>query len=359
MTGSVKWYKAFFNQGLQLNVDYEVGSGVEPQREFQYVKVSDGMGIYKWTDYNGDGIEQIDEFEVAEFIDQANYIRVYTNTIEYLKTNKNQFNFTLRFRPKQVFNTENEFWNRWMFQQNISASNSLRKERSTLEWNPFTNSAQILGKTRSIRSSIFFNQGTQYKWSSNFIYNQQQSQTYVYTGSEYRDSDSYLLQTRYKILQDLIASFDTEYMVINSDSELFLSRRYKLNNLRLSPKMTYQTEKNLVASLFYNYQNKKNVSGEEHLNQSDLGTEIQWNSSDKMNLLGSFSFINNKFIGNQESVVGNQMMEGLRAGNNFVWQLQIQRQITSFLQLNISYDGRKTEENKPIHTGSVQVQARF
>ena len=148
-------------------------------------------------------------------------------------------------------------------------------------------------------------------------------------------------------------------MVINSDSELFLSRRYKLNNLRLSPKMTYQTEKNLVASLFYNYQNKKNVSGEEQLNQSDLGTEIQWNSSDKMSLLGSFSFINNKFIGNQESVVGNQMMEGLRAGNNFVWQLQIQRQITSFLQLNISYDGRKTEENKPIHTGSVQVQARF
>ena len=359
MTGNVKWYKSFFNQGLQLNVDYEVGSGVEPQREFQYIKVSDGMGIYKWTDYNGDGIEQIDEFEVAEFIDQANYIRVYTNTIEYLKTNKNLFNFTLRFRPKQVFNLENEFWNRWMFLQVISATNSLRKENSTLEWNPFTNSAQILGKTRNIRSSIFFNQGTQYKWSTNFIYNQQESQTYVYTGSENRNSDSYLLQTRYKIIQDLIASFDTEYMVIKSDSELFASRRYKLNNTRFSPKITYQTEKSIIASVFYNYQNKKNTSGEERLNQSDLGTEIQWNNSAKMSLLGSFSFINNKFIGNQESVVGNQMMEGLRAGNNFVWQLQLQRQITSFLQLNISYDGRKTEENKPIHTGSVQVQARF
>ncbi len=359
MTGNVKWYKAFFNQGLQFNVDYEVGSGVEPQREFQYVKVSDGMGIYKWTDYNGDGIEQIDEFEVAEFIDQANYIRVYTNTIEYLKTNKNQFNFTLRFRPKQVFNTENEFWNRWMFQQVISASNSLRKEGSTLEWNPFTKSSQILGKTRNIRSSIFYNQGTQYKWSSNFIYNQQESQTYVYTGSENRNTDSYLLQLRYKILNDLRANLDSEYMLIKSDSELFASRRYKLNTVRLSPKITYQTEKSIVASLFYNYQNKKNSLGEERLNQSDLGTELQWNNSAKMSLLGSFSFINNKFIGNQESVVGNQMMEGLRAGNNFVWQLQLQRQITSFLQLNVSYDGRKTEENKPIHTGSVQVQARF
>ena len=99
--------------------------------------------------------------------------------------------------------------------------------------------------------------------------------------------------------------------------------------------------------------------GIEELKQSDLGTEIQWNEVSKMSLLGSFSFVKNAFIGNGDSVVGNQMMEGLRAGNNFVWQLQLQRQITSFLQLNISYDGRKTEENKPIHTGSVQVQARF
>ena len=359
MTGNVKWYKTFFNQGLQFNVDYEVGSGVEPQREFQYVKVSDGMGIYKWTDYNGDGIEQIDEFEVAEFIDQANYIRVYTNTIDYLKTNKNLFNFTLRFRPKQVFNSENEYWNRWMFQQVVSATNSLRKEGSTLEWNPFTKSSQILGKTRNIRSSLFYNQGAQYKWSTNLIYNQQQSQTYVYTGSENRNTDSYLIQLRYKILQDLTANFDSELMTIKSDSEIFASRRYKLNTIRFSPKITYQTDKSVVASLFYNYQNKKNASGEERLNQSDLGTEIQWNNSAKMSLLGSFSYINNLFTGNQESVVGNQMMEGLRAGNNFVWQLQLQRQITSFLQLNVSYDGRKTETNKPIHTGSVQVQARF
>lgn len=359
MTGNIKWYKSFFNQGVQLNIDYEIGSGVEPQREFQYVKVADGMGIYKWTDYNGDGIEQIDEFEVAEFIDQANYIRVYTNTIEYLKTNKNQFNFTLRFRPSQVFNSENKFLGRWMFLQNISATNSLRKDGMVMEWNPFTKSSKILSKTRSIRSSIFFNQGTQYKWSTNFIYNQQQSQTYIYTGSEYRDSDSYLLQTRYRVVQNFIASLDSEYMEINSNSDLFATRRYKLNNIRFSPKLTYQTEKSLIASLYYNFQNKKNISGSEKLTQSDLGTEIQWNSSDKMSFTGNFSYIHNSFIGNQESVVGNQMMEGLRAGNNFVWQLQLQRQLTRFLQLNISYDGRKTEVSKPIHIGSVQVQARF
>jgi hypothetical protein len=41
-------------------------------KEFQYIKVTDGQGIYKWTDYNGDGIQQLDEFEIAEYSDLQN-----------------------------------------------------------------------------------------------------------------------------------------------------------------------------------------------------------------------------------------------------------------------------------------------
>ena len=147
--------------------------------EFLYIKVADGLGIYKWTDYNGDGIEQIDEFEVAEFKDQANYIRVYTNTINYLKTNRNEFYFTTRIRPQQMFQSANKFLARWSFQQVISATNSLLKSTRSLEWNPFTDSGLILGKTRNLRSIINFNQGANYKWTSSYIFNKQTNQTYV------------------------------------------------------------------------------------------------------------------------------------------------------------------------------------
>jgi len=359
VVGNIKWYKAFFNQGLTMNLDYGLGSGVEPQREFQYVKVADGMGIYKWTDYNGDEIEQLDEFEVAEFIDQANYIRVYTNTIEYLKTNKNEFNLSMRIRPQQIFQSKNKFLARWSFQQVISATNSLRKEDETLEWNPFTNSDLILGKSRNIRSIINFNQGANYKWLATYTFNQQANQTYVYTGAEARGMQTNTLLVRYNINPSFTIQNEFEMGKIKNNSDLFSSRRFELENFKINPKLTYQSGKSFTTSIFYVYQNKQNITGIEVLNQSDLGTEIQWNEVSKMSLLGSFSFVKNAFTGNGDSVVGNQMMEGLRAGNNMVWQLQVQRQINSFLQLNISYDGRKTEENKSIHTGSVQLQARF
>lgn len=357
--GNIKWYKAFFNQGLTINFDYGLGSGVEAQREFQYIKVAEGLGIYKWTDYNGDGVEQIDEFEIAEFKDQSNYIRVYTNTVDYLKTNRNEFYFTTRIRPQQLFKSNNKFLARWSFQQLVSATNSLLKENKSLEWNPFTNSDLILGKTRNLNTTVFFNQGGNYKWSATYIFNKNSNQTYVYTGAERRDLKQNKVLLKYNFNRIFNIQNEIEIAKINNYSDFFMSRRFELNNHKISPKLTYQFGKSFTSSVFYGYQNKRNREGIEKLNQSDLGLEIKWNETAKTSLLGTFSFIKNDFIGNGESVVGNQMMEGLRAGNNMVWQFQVQRQINSFLMLNVLYDGRKTEVNDPAHTGSVQLQARF
>ena len=359
MVGHVKWYKTFFNQGITLNVDYGLGSGVEPQREFQYVKVADGMGIYKWTDYNNDGVEQLDEFEISEFIDQANYIRVYTNTVEYIKTNKNEFNFALRFKPQQVFQSKSKLLSRFSLQQIVSSTNSLKKEDNTLEWNPFVKSDLVLGKNRNIKTIVNFNQNTNYKWLGMYTFNKSENQNYVYTGIEARNLVSNTILLKYKLSQLLSLSNEVEIGEIKNHSDLFASRRFLLDYFKINPKLVYQYGNNLNFSVFYKYQNKVNKIGIEELNQSELGTEIQWNELSKMSLLGTFSYINNQFLGDGNSVVGNQMMDGLRAGNNMIWQLQVQRQINSFLQLNVSYDGRKTEKNQAIHTGSVQLQARF
>lgn len=358
-TGNIRWYRSFFRGGMVVNAFYELGSGVEPQREFEYVKVTDGTGIYKWTDYNGDGIEQLDEFEVAEYQDQANYIRVYTNTVEYVKTNKNNFNLSLRLKPKELLNTENKFLGRWMLQASLQSSNSLLKNGKALEWNPFVSSDNLLSKSQSLRSSLNFNQGGQYKWSSGYTYSEQESQSYIFTGAESRNSKSHLLNAKYEPWENFFFLAEGENVRIQSKSDLFESRRFIIESWRLKPQFSYQIESKFSAAIHYTYQNKTNRTGLEKLNQSNLGTEIQWNDGSKSSLLATFDYIKNDFTGNGQSVVGNQMMEGLKPGNNFVWQLMVQRQLNSYLSVNISYDGRKTEENKTIHTGSVQIQARF
>ena len=99
------------------------------------------------------------------------------------------------------------------------------------------------------------------------------------------------------------------------------------------------------------------MDGEEFLKTFDLTGSLQWERR-KTSVRGSFSLINNNFSGNNFSIVGNQMLDGLKPGKNQVWSLFLQQSINSFIQLNMNYEGRNSGE-RTIHIGSVQVKASF
>jgi hypothetical protein len=53
------------------------------------------------------------------------------------------------------------------------------------------------------------------------------------------------------------------------------------------------------------------------------------------------------------------MLAGLQAGKNSTWRLLLQKNLTQYLDININYQGRKSDTSDTIHTGNVQLRAFF
>lgn len=355
--GNIHFNQQLFENGIKLHAFYELGNGQEAQREFQYLKVTDGQGAYKWTDYNGDGVQQLDEFEIAEYTDLAQYIRIYTNTIRYIPSNKNKFQLGISVHPSSIFKSENAFLKRWNFNFSVLSQNSFLKKDRVLVFNPFEkNDTQIL-KNQSLLASAQFNPTDQSGWNGHYRFSANNNLINANFSNEEKLQKSHFLNIGYWFNKIFRVDWEHQLQNTQNSSQLFSSRNYLLSIFESKPKATYKISNGIQAEFSSAFRKKNRLDGEEFLKSIDLTGTLQWELK-KNSIRGSFSFINNDFQGNSFSIVGNQMLEGLKAGKNQVWSVFIQQSINSFIQLHLNYEGRNAGD-RTIHIGSMQVRASF
>ena len=352
----------FFNQLAQIGTAYETSSGTIAQQEFTYIEVPAGKGVYTWNDYNANGIQELEEFEIAAFPDQAKYIRIFLPNQIYIKTNQNKFSQSVALNPLQWQNETgfkkllSYFYN----QTSFIMDRKVKSEGDRLELNPFHSSEEnILGLNSSLRNSFYYNRGKQ-KHSVTYSYLVNKGKNLLSIGSQNARNNSHQLQYTHLYQKSWLFNFFTKTIKTDLVSEDFEEKNYDLRGYQIAPKISYLFSKNTSLDFFYELQNKENQIGNfETLVQNRLGTSFSFAGEKKVTVNGEFSFYENKFTGNEFSSVGFQMLEGLQAGQNLVWKLLLQKNITQFLDVNLNYQGRKSESGSTVHTGNVQLRAYF
>ncbi|MEL1255088.1 hypothetical protein AAEO57_14965 [Flavobacterium sp. DGU38] len=352
----------FFNQLVQIGTVYETSSGTIAQQEYTYLEVPAGQGIYAWNDYNGNGIQELEEFETAPFPDQAKFIRVFLPNRVYIKTNQNKFSQSLTINPLQWQNkkgfkkTVSYFYN----QTSFIMDRKVKSDGDNFELNPFDSSEEnILGLNSSFRNSLFYNRGKQ-KHSVTYSYLINNGKSLLSIGSQSVKNNSHQLQYTHLYQKSWLFNLFTKTIQTSLTSKDFESKNYDLTGYQIAPKISYLFSKNTSLDFFYELQNKENQIGNfETLTQNRLGTSFSYAGDKKVTVNGEFSFYQNKFVGDEFSSVGFQMLEGLQAGENLVWKLLLQKNITQFLDVNLNYQGRKSETGVTVHTGNIQLRAYF
>jgi hypothetical protein len=157
-----------------------------------------------------------------------------------------------------------------------------------------------------------------------------------------------------------LITLKNEINTSESLSENFENRNFLLEGFSINPKLSYLLTGSTRFDAFVEYRVQENqLQGQEQLNQRKIGTSFTFNKGQAYTINGEFNFIKNDFEGSSFTPVAYQMMEGLQPDNNFTWTLFVQKKITKFLDLNLSYFGRKSEGTRAIHTGNVQLRAYF
>ncbi len=350
----------FFNDLMQTTTVFETTSGTIAQQEFTYLEVSPGMGVYLWNDYNQNGIQELQEFEVSPFTDQAKFVRVFLPNQVFVKTHQNRFSESLVLNPNHWQN-EMGFKKILSYFYNQTSYSMDRKETRNSDGfnlNPFKNSDDLLGLNANFRNSLFYNRGKQ-QHSITYTYLNNHSKNLLSVGSVENSSVAHQLQYAHLFQKLWLISLDTKTIQSAAKTENYSSRNYELAVFKFEPKITYLFSQSANLELFYEQQNKQNKIGVESLKQNKFGVSFAYANNKKFTISGEFSLYNNNFIGNESSAVAFQMLEGLQAGKNTTWRLLLQKNLTQYLQLSLNYQGRKSETSQTIHTGNVQLRASF
>lgn len=346
---------------IQLNTIYETNSGTQPQQEFTFVAVDEGQGTHTWNDYNNDGIQQLEEFEISQFQDEADFIRVLLPNQIFIRTHQNRLSSQITLNPQQWNGQKGvkKFLSQFYNLTNYSIDRRILREGQSFTINPFESSANELSLALSFRNALSFNRGKQH-YTTTYSYLINESTNLLSTGLQSANLESHQINFLHKIKKSWIFNFKGIQSNTLSTAENFPSRNFELNTTSANPKISYLFSKQSRLSVFYTYQNKENqLSGLESLQQNSFGTAFAIADVEKLSLTGEFRYIDNRFRGSAFSPVAYQILEGLQPGTNFTWNLIAQKRITKFLDLNISYFGRKSEGSSTIHTGNVQLKAFF
>lgn len=357
---------SFFMGAVHLNMFYELGSGLEQRREFIYVQVPSGQGTYIWNDYNGNGVKELNEFEVANFGYEADYIRAYTPTNEYVRTFSNQFSTSLELRPNATW-AESGGLKAFLAKWNDLAS--FRTERKTgtdkLDdaLDPFKldpTDPALTSFSASMRNTVYYDRSSR-TWSVDHSHQSDRNKSLLLNGYDTRTRESDILHLRLNASARWTVEAEGEIGRSTSRSDLLQGRTFAIDIRSSRPKLTWQPGANLRVALQFKYTEKRNrleLGGEQALIR-DLGTEIRYNIAGKGSIQANGNLIAITYDGEQNSSLGNEMLTGLKPGSNATWSLSIQRRLSDHLQIDLTYNGRQSENAPVVHVGGAQVRAFF
>lgn len=341
---------------------YETAAGSSPKQEFSYIKTEAGQGYYTWIDYNQNGIQEFEEFEIAKFSDQASYLRVALPSLSFVRVNKTLFSHSIHLNPSQWAQSSSNFkkiCSQFSNQTYLLVDTDTEKNNDKIQFNPFESSnPDVRGLQQTFRNAIYFRRGLQ-NHSTTYTYAHNKTKNNLGIGFIENENTLQQLLWQHKIASSWLLSVEVKSVDTKNTTENFEDRSYEIRSKEFKPELTFNLKPNSNLAINYEYKDKQDPLESNVLQVQKIGATYQFSSVKKGAVFVSYDRYENSFSGTENTPLSYQMLEGLQIGRNSVWTITAQKKLTAQLHLNINYSGRNSENNSTLHTGSIQLRALF
>jgi len=349
---------------LVIQSFYEIGTGMENKKEYSYIEVGPGQGIYSWIDTNGNSIPELDEFEVSPFPEEANYLKIYIPTSEYIKVYSIKWTENVKLEPQKFWADPNriqKFVARFNNNLNYRIQQKHTDEELLARLNPIQSSvadSSLISVSAQFRNTLSFNRNHRLV-SADLTFGQQFQKSLLVHGFDQTEIAQQELNVRWNMTPEFIWTNSTQHQLRTYTSEYFTAKNYRIEGYENRATFQWQPSPRFRTSVSYILKKKENRGSVEQLLWNECTPEVKISSPKQGTLTINASVIVNRYKGDETSSVAYNLLEGYAPGENYRWTVQLTRNLNQFLRLSFHYQGRKPAELPAIHTGQVSVSAYF
>ena len=358
--GNVQYTGRFLRNALIINTYYESGSGMELKKTFTFIRVAKGQGTHVWNDYNGNGIEELDEFEVTPYPDEAEYVKVWIAGTEYVNAWQSQLTQSFQLRPAAAWNGKSGFRKFLARFSDVLTLNASLKHKTRM-FLPFARSGEdtnLVANRMNLANTFSFNTSNS-PFAFDFVVQKNSNTQFLYYGLETNSVDYQELVLKSTPIPQLYLQTALLHKNTRNISTCFTTRDYLVETFSAEQEFRLQFQNRFTASLKGRYAHKVNRQGTELVEQGNAEVSFLYRMLNRGTISLSAEYVNLKGDVGQNSTVSYFMLDGLSIGQNFLWTASAQISVSQFLQMALQYQGRAMQGHAVIHTGSVTLNALF
>jgi hypothetical protein len=381
--GQVFYNASLLQNQIRSELNYSVATGRELKRDYSFLAVPAGQGTHYYAgDLNGNKREDKEEFFEAQTPDAQyrTYIKVYIPTTDYITAFTNRLSYRLTMAAPRGWR-EASGWkavaSRFATLTSVTVDRRTTDPRLLSRLSPFSydkEDEQLLAFNQLFRNTLYFNRSNPV-FGAELTFQQTQQKTLLAQGRDLRNLSTQSLLLRRTLATSFTGRLTSSRDIREASSSYLLTRNYRLLIYSVQPEISYQPSPSLRFTGTYLRTHKQNTltgdlptlpvptPAETHPGIFDeLGIETRISQVNKRTITAATRYTSVKFDVPpelQNSVVAIEILNALRPGSNFTWNLNVEQRLSNGLNITLAYDGRKASGLNTVHTGRMQVAVLF